>query len=41
MVCANGFVGKRKVKDRWEDRGFRCRVTVGRLACLQVPVSDF
>ena len=22
MVCTNGFVGKRKVKDRWEDRGF-------------------
>ena len=22
MVCANGFVGKRKVKDWWEDRGF-------------------
>ena len=22
MVCTNGFVGKRKVKDQWEDRGF-------------------
>ena len=22
MVCTNGFVGKRKVKDRWEDGGF-------------------
>ena len=22
MVCANGFVGKMKVKDRWEDGGF-------------------
>ena len=22
MVCANGFVGKQKVKDRWEDGGF-------------------
>ena len=22
MVCTNGFMGKRKVKDRWEDRGF-------------------
>ena len=22
MVCTDGFVGKRKVKDRWEDRGF-------------------
>ena len=22
MVCTNGFVGKQKVKDRWEDRGF-------------------
>ena len=22
MVCTNGFVGKRKVKDWWEDRGF-------------------
>ena len=22
MVCVNGFVGKRKVKDRWEDGGF-------------------
>ena len=22
MVRANGFVGKRKVKDRWEDGGF-------------------
>ena len=22
MVCADGFVGKRKVKDRWEDGGF-------------------
>ena len=22
MVCTNSFVGKRKVKDRWEDRGF-------------------
>ena len=22
MVCTNGFVGKWKVKDRWEDRGF-------------------
>ena len=22
MVCIDGFVGKRKVKDRWEDRGF-------------------
>ena len=22
MVCTNGFVGKRKVKDEWEDRGF-------------------
>ena len=22
MVRADGFVGKRKVKDRWEDRGF-------------------
>ena len=24
MVCTNGFVGKRKVKDRWEDGGFYC-----------------
>ena len=24
MVHADGFVGKRKVKDRWEDGGFRC-----------------
>ena len=22
MVCTDGFVGKRKVKDRWEDGGF-------------------
>ena len=22
MVCTDGFVGKRKVKDRWEDKGF-------------------
>ena len=22
MVCTDGFVGKRKVKDQWEDRGF-------------------
>ena len=22
MFCTNGFVGKRKVKDRWEDGGF-------------------
>ena len=22
MVCTDGFLGKRKVKDRWEDRGF-------------------
>ena len=22
MVCTDGFVGKRKVKDRWEDEGF-------------------
>ena len=22
MVCTDGFVGKQKVKDRWEDRGF-------------------
>ena len=22
MVCTNGFVGKQKVKDRWEDKGF-------------------
>ena len=22
MVCADGFVGKRKVKDQWEDGGF-------------------
>ena len=22
MVCTNGFVGKRKVKDQWEDGGF-------------------
>ena len=22
MVCADGFMGKRKVKDRWEDGGF-------------------
>ena len=22
MFCADGFVGKRKVKDRWEDGGF-------------------
>ena len=22
MVCTNGFVGKRKVKDHWEDGGF-------------------
>ena len=22
MVCTNGFLGKRKVKDRWEDGGF-------------------
>ena len=22
MVCTNGFVGKQKVKDRWEDGGF-------------------
>ena len=22
MVCTDGFVGKWKVKDRWEDRGF-------------------
>ena len=22
MVCTNGFVGKRKVKDQWEDKGF-------------------
>ena len=22
MVCTNGFMGKRKVKDRWEDGGF-------------------
>ena len=22
MVCTNGFVGKQKVKDRWEDEGF-------------------
>ena len=22
MVCADGFVGKQKVKDRWEDGGF-------------------
>ena len=22
IVCTDGFVGKRKVKDRWEDRGF-------------------
>ena len=22
MVCTDGFVGKRKVKDWWEDRGF-------------------
>ena len=22
MVCTDGFVGKRKVKDQWEDGGF-------------------
>ena len=22
VVCADGFVGRQKVKDRWEDRGF-------------------
>ena len=22
MVCIDGFVGKQKVKDRWEDGGF-------------------
>ena len=34
MVCTNGFVGKQKVKDRWEDGRFHHRVSVGGLAHL-------
>ena len=40
MVCTDGFVGKRKVKDRWEDWGFHCRVSIGGLACLQGQMSN-
>ena len=34
MVLTDDFVGKRKVKDRWEDGGFIVEVSVGGLACL-------
>ena len=41
MVRTNGFVGKRKVKDRWEDRGFIVESQLGGLACLQGQMSNF
>ena len=34
MVHTDGFVGKWKVKDRWEDGGFIIESQLGGLACL-------
>ena len=42
MVCTNGFVGKRKVKDRWEDGGFtvKSRLEDWPVYKVKCPTSD-
>ena len=42
MVCTNGFVGKQKVKDQWEDRGFIVESQLEDWAVYKVkcPTSD-
>ena len=42
MVCTNGFVGKRKVKDRWEDGGFivRSQLEDWPIYKVKCPTSD-
>ena len=42
MVCTNGFVGKQKVKDRWEDGGFivECQLEDWPVYRVKCPTSD-
>ena len=36
MVCTDGFVGKQKVKDQWEDRGF----IIDKVRCLTTDAKQ-
>ena len=42
MVCTDGFVGKRKVKDRWEDGGFiiKSQLEDWPIYRVKCPISD-
>ena len=41
MVRTDRFVGKRKVKDQWEEGGYVICESVGGLACLQGQMPSF
>ena len=40
MVCTDGFVGKRKVKDQWEDGGFIVESQLEDVYRVKYPTSD-
>ena len=40
MVCTDGFVGKRKVKDRWEDGGLSWRTGLSIRSNVRLLMTD-